>query len=299
MYQNRLFYNILFSLCITLFLTSCAQLPSTNAIQKDKEIGFPTKISLISLATKYGSINNSFDFKPDNNDCGVIDKEKPENSKRKFTDFARERLGKEINEEQINEAYELVKSGEFKEDVRSSIEQLYKINKDLPLKLILEIKDPQLLGGLINVLDPRDLLNLNYKCITKITNFSIKNLDDSGMRNIGKSLGECSPSSINNTLSVIYTNPTTSTLIKTMRIFTDRNNRSARVAMMGVAKMHGIDISDENIDGLDGFLKKDKPDISLLTQEGAVVLANRYGDDKDTRRVLEIINKKNKACSHS
>lgn len=144
---NLSFFNQLFIASIILLLAACTTMQSISSTSEPQEpkIGFPAKISLVSLAKEFGTIDET--FKVENNECVVIDKEKPENSASLFNKLT-DKLIKEgavnradLDEQQIKEAFNLVKSGEFKNDLNDTRDSLIKNIRVFQQSLRTKIKE--------------------------------------------------------------------------------------------------------------------------------------------------------------
>ncbi|MBV6447988.1 hypothetical protein [Nitrosomonas sp.] len=302
MHHNQLFHNIFFVFFIIALLTSCAQMPSSlvSSEQKDEEVGFPAKILLISIAKGLGSFDKTA---PDNNECVVIDKREPEKSEKKFNDFVKElenavkkdavkKTG--FDTEQIKEAFNLVKSGEFKNDLDYTRDSLRKnigiIQHSITAKIRETVTNPQSSFELIRnspeylQINPNNNIQCEQGIKVLLTNQNYDNL------------GSCAPGAVGKIVDKLKTDKTTSALIETARIFTNKNNRSSRLAIIAYAKMYGINLTEDDLDKLDEFLNISKEsDLSPLIKVGIDKLAERYG----VKDIQSFIKKKDNNCSLS
>ncbi len=303
MYPNNLFHNIFFAFCMTAFLTSCAQLSSIDtassiAKERHKEVSFPAKISLISLAKGFGSFDKK--SKPEDNECLVIDKEKPEKSEEKFNKLVDKLIEEgavkktELDKEQIKEAFNLVKSGQFKSDVEHTFASLLINVRNLQSSFLTEImersRDPA--SSFDTIRNSPQYLQINPKnsvqCEEGIKKIFVEQNYDS--------VGACAPGAIGKIFDKLKRDETTSIVIETTRIFTNKNNRSSRLAIIAYAKMYGINITEENLDELNRFLDTSKEsDFSPLIKIGIDKLSERYGG-KD---IQSFIKKKDSECNLS
>lgn len=295
---HLLFSRSLFIASFFMLLTACTSMQPTSSSSEleNPKIGFPAKISLISFAKGFGSFDENFSV--ENNECIVIDKEKPENSKDSFNKLT-DKLIKEgavnragLDEQQIKEAFNLVKSGEFKNDLNytrdSLVRNIFVFQKNLKTKIKETITDPQSSFDLIRHSPEYLQINPdnNAQCEQEIKALlTHKNYD---------SLGACAPGAIGNIIDKIKTDKTTSVVIETAHIFTNKNNRSSRLAIIAYARMHGIKLTEDDLDKLDHFLDTSaESELSSLIKVGIDKLSEKYGK-KD---IQAFIQKKDKECS--
>lgn len=265
--------------------------------QKDEEVGFPAKISLISIAKGFGSFDKTA---PDINECVVIDKREPEKSEKIFNTLV-DKLIKEdvvkktgLDREQIKEAFNLVKSGEFKNDLDYTRDSLIKnigiIQHSLRAKIRETVTNPQSSFELIR--NSPEYLQINPNNSTQCEQGIKVLLTNQNYDN----LGSCAPGAVGKIVDKLKTDKTTSALIETARIFTNKNNRSSRLAIIAYAKMYGINLTEDDLDKLDGFLNTSKEsDLSPLIKVGIDKLAERYG----VKDIQSFIKKKDNNCSLS
>lgn len=292
----------LFKLLLTassfVLLTACAQMQSTpsSSTLENSEVGFPAKISLISYAKGLGSFDENFKVESDN--CVVIDKKKPENSEGLFNKLT-DKLIKEgavnragIDQQQIKEAFNLVKSGEFKNDLDYTRDSLIKnigmFRQGVRAKIKETVTHPQSSFDLIR--NSPEYLQINpsnsAQCEQAIKALLTNQDHDQ--------LGSCAPGTVGKIVDKIKSDKITSPIIETAHIFTNKNNRSSRLAIIAYAKMHGINLTEDDLDKLDQFLDTSKEsDLSPLIKVGIDKLAEKYGG-KD---VQAFIKKKDKECS--
>lgn len=82
-------------------------------------------------------------------------------------------------------------------------------------------------------------------------------------------------------------------------IFTHKENRSARLAIIAYAKLHGINITEYYLEKLDKFLDSSQnPDLSPLISAGIEKLYEKY-KVYDAKSVIEKIRTRDQACSIS
>ena len=281
-----------------LLTTACNSIPSSLPLNdsKNSEVGFPAKISLISYAQGLGSFDEN--FKVENDDCVVIDKKKPENSEGLFNKLT-DKLIKEgavnragIDQQQIKEAFNLVKSGEFKNDLDYTRDSLIKnigmFRQGVRAKIKETVTHPQSSFDLIR--NSPEYLQINpsndAQCEQGIKALLTNQDYDQ--------LGSCAPGTVGKIVDKLKSDKITSPIIETAHIFTNKNNRSSRLAIIAYAKMHGINLTEDDLDKLDQFLDTSKEsDLSPLIKVGIDKLAEKYGG-KD---VQAFIKKKDKECS--
>ena len=295
---NLSFFKLLFIASIILLLAACTTMQSISSTSEPQEpkIGFPAKISLVSLAKEFGTIDET--FKVENNECVVIDKEKPENSASLFNKLT-DKLIKEgavnradLDEQQIKEAFNLVKSGEFKNDLNDTRDSLIKnirvFYQCLRTKIKETVTNPQSSFDLIRHSPEYLQINPsnNAQCEQGIKALlTHQNYD---------SLGTCAPGAVGKIIDKLKTDKTTSAIIETAHIFTNKNNRSSRLAIIAYARMHGIKLTEDDLDKLDQFLDTtNESDLSPLIKVGIDKLAEKYGG-KD---IQAFIRKKDQECS--
>lgn len=297
---NLSFSKPLLIASIFVLLTGCASIHTPSSLGKleNPSIGFPAKISLISLAKGLGSFDENFSV--ENNECTVIDKEKPENSEGLFNKLT-DKLVKEgavnragLDEQQIKEAFNLVKSGEFKNDLNDTRDSLIKniriFQQSVRVKIKEAVTNPQSSFDLIR--HSPEYLQINpsndAQCEQGIKALlTHQNYDN---------LGTCAPGTVGKIIDKLKTDKTTSSLIETAHIFTNKNNRSSRLAIIAYARMHGIKLTEDDLDKLDQFLDTtNESDLSPLIKVGIDKLAEKYG----SKDIQAFIQKKDQECSHN
>ena len=296
--------RILPILVISMVLYSCASdpkpapaAPGGSPSGDHSEVGFPAEVSLAALAK------------------GKRDRERPESTTCPFrkgdaatSKIAFNQLVDEIKSEgaldrtlplddkQREEAFELVKSGQFKRDLLGSMKKVYGVNRDLPFSAIRDIKkNPDLLVKLPQAF-ARDLADdpltivASPACLSEFRRF-LKPGPATPMQ------PGCRPQTLTHTLTLVYENPTASRVARTARIFTAKENRSMRLAIIAYARLNGINITDRDLDTLDAFLDTNKePDLSPLIETGLQTFADQYGL-RDLGEARDKIRSFDKTCS--
>lgn len=294
--NSLLKYVYLYS--VILLTTACNSIPSSLPLSDSKtsEVGFPAKISLISYAKGLGSFDEN--FKVESDDCVVIDKNKPENSEGLFNKLT-DKLIKEgavnragIDQQQIKEAFNLVKSGEFKNDLDYTRDSLIKnismFRQGVRAKIKETVTHPQSSFDLIR--NSPEYLQINPGNSAQCEQGIKALLTDQNY----DQLGSCAPGAVGKIVDKLKSDKITSPIIETAHIFTNKNNRSSRLAIIAYAKMYGINLTEDDLDKLDQFLDTSKEsDLSPLIKVGIDKLAEKYGG-KD---VQAFIKKKDKECS--
>lgn len=300
---NRVSYIVIPFLLTATTLSSCTSDSPTKPVSSPEtrsttidEVGFPAQISLAALGKK-GLSNES----PGTKTCPFIkhDVEKSEIGFNQFVDLLmnEEALNRTLplDNQQRHEAFQLVKSGQFKQDIESSIEQVYQINNDLPLVALREIRNPEMLKELPQAF-AKDLARNPIKidsaptCVAKFANFFHKPNESIIPQN-------CHPKFLTNTLAAAYQSPSIIKVAKTARIFTDKNNRSMRLAVIAYARMNGINITEQDLDTMDNFFNTNKdPDITPLVLAGLQMFADQYGLN-DIQAAKDKIKNSDENCS--
>ncbi len=258
---------------------------------------FPASIALASLGTgkeKENAVNTSA-----TEDTCPLEKGNEKESKVKFSQLVSsleqigviDKLPIDTKDKEINEAFELVKSGQFKQDIRSSLKKIYSINKD-PAYILADIeKTPNLVVALESaILKDLQIRLPNANCATNAITGLVKNKNA-----VSK---ECLPSTFDNTIDALYEVNTVAKIAASARVVTDPNNRSSRVAIIIYARSQGINISEDDLNTLHRFLDTNKEDHKLEDIVNAGI--KKFGDKyhlKDIQAVVEKIDAGNKNCS--
>lgn len=265
-------------------LASCAHTVSTDSNKQQIEqmtlddVSFPAKVSLAALA-------NSDDVRKVSmvalKDC-PIDQQDPIKSNARLSEVI-ESLKKEgslsqllssLNDKDLDEAIALVKSGKFKQDIQSSIEQIYQINQDVPFKLLRELNENRhLLTDLLTSFNkdlaenPGNLLAIPL-CTLEFSRYLL---------NQTTTLSEqCRPERLTKTLTAMHDDSSVSEITKTARVFTHKDNRSGRLALLTYARINGITLTENDLDSLDGVLQSDTvPDLTVLAKQGLMKISEQ------------------------
>ena len=281
-----------------MLLAACNSMQSSpsSSVLENSAIGFPAQISLISFAKGFGSFDENFSV--EDNECIVIDKEKPENSEGLFNKLT-DKLIKEgavnrvgLDEQQVKEAFNLVKSGEFKNDLNYTRDSLIKnismFRQGVRTKIKETVTHPQSSFDLIRNSPEYLQINPSNNALCEQGIKALLTNQDYGQ------LGSCAPGTVGRIVDKLKSDKMTSPVIETTHIFTNKNNRSSRLAIIAYAKMHGINLTEDDLDKLDQFLDTSKEsDLSPLIKVGIDKMAEKYGG-KD---VQAFIKKKDKECS--
>lgn len=274
---------------VFLTLVSCAHTPATDSNKQQIEqmtlddVSFPAKVSLAALA-------NSDDVQKISavalKDC-PIHQHDPIKSNARLGELI-ENLKKEgslgklltsLNDNDLDEAIALVKSGKFKQDIQSSIEQIYQINQELPFKLLRELNENRhLLTDLLKSFskdlaeNPGNLLAIPL-CTLEFSRYLLNQTPTLSQ--------QCRPELLTKTLTALHDDSSVSELTKTARVFTNKDNRSGRLALLTYARINGITLTENDLDSLDNVLQSDTlPDLTVLAKQGLMKISEqgRIGD---------------------
>lgn len=290
---------------VLLTLVSCAHTPTTDSNKQQIEqmtlddISFPAKVSLAALS-------NSDDVQKVSmvalKDC-PIDQYDPIKSNARLGELI-EGLKKEgslgklltsLDDKDLDEAIALVKSGKFKQDIQSSIEQIYQINQELPFKLLRELNENRhLLADLLQSFskdlaeNPGNLLAIPL-CMLEFSRYLLNQIP---------TLSEqCRPELLTKTLTALHDDSSASELTKTARVFTNKDNRSGRLALLTYARINGITLTENDLDSLDHVLQSDTlPDLTVLAKQGLMKISEQ-GRIGDVRTFLNGIKLFDRECN--
>lgn len=299
--------RIILTLCFLLATTILASCGSTSGllnktITTDSPLHtlkdhFPASIALASLGAgkeKENAMNTSTAA-----DTCPLEKGNEERSKVKFSELVSSlekqnvinKLPIDTRDKEINEAFELVRSGQFRQDIKSSLKKIYSINKD-PAYILADIqKTPNLIVALESAILKDFQIRLpRANCAINAITGLIKNKNA-----VSK---ECLPSTFDNTIDALYEVNTIAKVAASARIFTDPNNRSSRVAIIIYARSQGINISEDDLNTLHRFLDPNEEDHKLEDVVNTGI--KKFGDKyhlKDIQAVVGKIDAGNKNCS--
>lgn len=174
-----------------------------------------------------------------------------------------------LDQQQLAEAWQLLVSGRAEKDIRKSIRSM--------LSTASKIDAARLHNQIIHIVDPRHGLGL-----------------------LGNMLKDLNPTKsqkiLNHTIKAIENEPLGEIISDTALIFTQKDNRTMRLAIVAYAQMNGININEKNIDDLNLALNKDNPDLHPLLKSAIDILEKEYGGDS-TKQALEKIKNSENACS--
>lgn len=216
------------------------------------ETNFLNQIALASLSTsKSGSLTSHL-LKHDT----IDPKLQPDLKQKFFGQISDSALP--LNEDQREKAWELVKSGEAGQDIRETIIKLFRqlntINPDFITKTVTHTADPGRAVGLLKALkeDIKQTGN-NFKSSEKDRKL------------------------LNNTLKALESEPLGQFVTNSAMIFIDKDNETARLAIIAYARLNGINIDEDNLDQLAVALDRDDPNLYPLLAGVIDTMKDEYG----------------------
>jgi hypothetical protein len=278
--QQNLFSSLL-CFSILVILSSCSAQPSNNGERKadNSGVGMFSKIALASLysSKQNNKISKISDFLSGNSQC--ISGNDPTQPPKQWDDLI-DNLKKQgvigkavngtdlLNQQQRMEAWQLLVSGRTENDVRVTIESL--------ISTLAKINPTRLRDQLNHIINPRKDLGLLGSLLIDLNPA------------IGQSI-------LSNTIETIKKEPVYEVVADAALIFTNKDNRSMRLAIIAYAHMNGININEENIDDLNSFLDKNNSNLNPLL-EGAIDSLKQEYEINDAKQVLDKIKANENAC---
>lgn len=233
-----------------------------TSLYSSKSQGKITNLS-DSISGKVNCISANNSGSPPNGWDGFVDNLKNQGLIDKSTDGIAP-----LSEQNRIEAWQLIASGGAENDARRTITSL--------ISTMTKNDSTRLRDQLGNIADARHGLGLMGSLFNDLSS-----IDNQG--------------NLNHTLKFIENEPLTEVVSETARIFTQKDNRSTRLAIIAYAHMNGINISEENLDDLNSALDKNNASLDPLLKGAIEILKQEYGFG-DTQQVLDKFNNFKGSC---
>ncbi len=196
-----------------------------------------------------------------------------EKALRAALDKVAEERGLPVTSEQVEKAWELLRTGEFYADVASGAAAIIHVIPNLPLSLLRDTsKAPKLPFALITgaAKDLGDSLD----SLPDI----LEDLEDGKL--------DQTPKVMTNTLGVLFRqSQSVSSIIETVRTLIGPENESVRLAIIVYARSQGVNINEDDLDAVHQALDTDNPNLGPVVLAGFDYLEREYGV-KTARRVV-------------